>query len=92
MIIPYAYAIDRSYRLIISIISKPKAKSARLAGSGTRMLNRFVGVMLLNAKENGFPSYILMSASLRSLRLVVLIVPKVLAVYTAFHGYDKRTA
>ncbi len=22
----------------------------------------------------------------------VLIVPKVLAVYTAFHGYDKRTA
>ncbi|KRT56649.1 Glyceraldehyde 3-phosphate dehydrogenase, NAD binding domain [endosymbiont of Ridgeia piscesae] len=23
---------------------------------------------------------------------IVLIVPKVLAVYTAFHGYDKRTA
>jgi uncharacterized membrane protein YfcA len=24
--------------------------------------------------------------------LYLLIVPKVLAVYTAFHGYDKRTA
>ncbi|WP_232433126.1 hypothetical protein [endosymbiont of Ridgeia piscesae] len=24
--------------------------------------------------------------------MAILIVPKVLAVYTAFHGYDKRTA